>query len=231
MFFLDKMICRCNLRCRDGGHFHCPICNKTIIRRDDMEGHLKTCQGSAKKASTSAAAQHGRDLRLSTAACQDSSLSSSHHSSAAPSSPLLRPNRAPPAPDLTALPLQDATFASPSAQPIQTWTFHPSVTHSSPLLPSSYVHAAQATKVKTRISKLHKIKCPFCDVSCLKRNLQKHILRKHSKTSVDITEGEHFTSVCVDAKNEISAVQKNVWFFSPHTCPKQNLGYSTKSPM
>lgn len=180
-----------------------------------MEGHLKACQGSAKKASTSAPAQHERDLGLCTAACQDSSLLSSHHSSAAPSSPLLRSYRAPPSPDLTALPLQDTTFASPSARPIQTRTFHPSATPCSPLLPSSYVHAAQVTKVKTRISKLHKVKCPLCDVSCLKRNLQKHVLRKHSKTSVDITEGEHFMSVCVDAKNWISAVQKKCGFSAP----------------
>ncbi|TKS84323.1 TRMT1-like protein [Collichthys lucidus] len=53
--FEDKKICRCNLTCRNGGHYHCPICDKTIIRRTDMETHVKSC--AIQQESTSAAAQ------------------------------------------------------------------------------------------------------------------------------------------------------------------------------
>lgn len=44
--FKDKMICRCRLPCRSTGHFHCPVCNMTIIRRGDMARHLLSCQHS-----------------------------------------------------------------------------------------------------------------------------------------------------------------------------------------
>ncbi|XP_061584649.1 uncharacterized protein LOC133449507 [Cololabis saira] len=42
--FKDQKICKCSLNCRSTSHFHCPICDKTIIRRADMEKHLETCQ-------------------------------------------------------------------------------------------------------------------------------------------------------------------------------------------
>ncbi|XP_026001569.1 uncharacterized protein LOC113008408 isoform X1 [Astatotilapia calliptera] len=45
--FKDKMICRCRLPCRTTGHFHCPVCNLTIIRRGDMARHLLSCQHSS----------------------------------------------------------------------------------------------------------------------------------------------------------------------------------------
>ena len=41
--FLEKIICRCNLPCRDGGHFHCPFCGTTIIRKDTIMPHLIQC--------------------------------------------------------------------------------------------------------------------------------------------------------------------------------------------
>ncbi|XP_072567723.1 uncharacterized protein [Paramormyrops kingsleyae] len=45
--FKDKIICRCRLPCRRTGHFHCPVCNRTIIRRRDMARHLLSCQHSS----------------------------------------------------------------------------------------------------------------------------------------------------------------------------------------
>ena len=52
---LDKKICRCNLSCRDGGHYHCPLCGKTIIRKSVMDLHLKSCTNTQDRPSTSAA--------------------------------------------------------------------------------------------------------------------------------------------------------------------------------
>ncbi|XP_048839003.1 mucin-5AC-like isoform X2 [Brienomyrus brachyistius] len=43
--FKGKRICRCRLPCRAEGHYHCPFCQKTIIRRNCMERHLIICQG------------------------------------------------------------------------------------------------------------------------------------------------------------------------------------------
>ncbi|XP_039462131.1 uncharacterized protein LOC120435957 isoform X1 [Oreochromis aureus] len=45
--FKDKMICRCRLPCRTTGHFHCPVCEITIIQRGDMARHLLSCQHSS----------------------------------------------------------------------------------------------------------------------------------------------------------------------------------------
>lgn len=37
------LISKCHLNCRDHGHFHCPICNKTIIRKDQLMKHAFAC--------------------------------------------------------------------------------------------------------------------------------------------------------------------------------------------
>lgn len=41
--FQEKIICRCNLYCRHGGHFHCPFCDATLIRKEDITLHLTEC--------------------------------------------------------------------------------------------------------------------------------------------------------------------------------------------
>lgn len=197
---LDKKICRCNLNCRNGGHYHCPICDKTIIKRTDMEAHLKSCP--IQQTSTSAAA-HSKQS-------QDSSLSSLQPSSSAASIPLLPPTIISTSPDL--LVQQDTTTCTiPSAQSIQSSTIHSSadthMTSSSPLVSSS--NPSQGPK-----SKLKKVEYPFGSVTRLKRNLAKHIQKKHPKKSKDVTETDHLKSICVDAKNGISAVQKGGHGFS-----------------
>ncbi|XP_036381915.1 uncharacterized protein LOC118776005 isoform X2 [Megalops cyprinoides] len=40
----DYIICRCNLECRRGAHFHCLWCSKTLLRRVDFLNHLIVCQ-------------------------------------------------------------------------------------------------------------------------------------------------------------------------------------------
>ncbi|CAL8407043.1 unnamed protein product [Arctogadus glacialis] len=53
--FKDKKICRCNQSCRDGGHYYCPLCGKTIIRKSAMDLHLKSCTNTQDSPSTPAA--------------------------------------------------------------------------------------------------------------------------------------------------------------------------------
>lgn len=57
-FPLDMRLCRCNLKCRTEGHFHCPVCDTTIIRRKDMERHLAkmVCQEGTQQPSASVTA-------------------------------------------------------------------------------------------------------------------------------------------------------------------------------
>ncbi|XP_059215744.1 uncharacterized protein LOC131993753 [Centropristis striata] len=138
--FEDKKICRCNLTCRNGGHYHCPICDTTVIRRTDMEAHVKSC--AIQQTSTSAAAQSNPS--------QDSSF----------------------------LSLQPSPSASPSPdllvqQSIQT----SSIIHSSADTQLSSLSPLISSFVETE--KLKKVDCPLCSVTCLKKNLAKHMQRKH----------------------------------------------------
>ncbi|XP_035995713.1 uncharacterized protein LOC105932108 [Fundulus heteroclitus] len=43
--YKDKILLRCSLQCRPHGHFHCPLCSRTVMRRLDMKRHLLICQG------------------------------------------------------------------------------------------------------------------------------------------------------------------------------------------
>ncbi|XP_076840930.1 uncharacterized protein LOC143485385 isoform X2 [Brachyhypopomus gauderio] len=42
--YKDKHLLKCRLSCRTEGHFHCPFCQNTVIRRNDMEKHLCLCE-------------------------------------------------------------------------------------------------------------------------------------------------------------------------------------------
>ncbi|KAL7845099.1 hypothetical protein AOLI_G00232910 [Acnodon oligacanthus] len=43
------IICMCHLGCRPRGHFHCPICGSTVIRKDDAQSHISSCRGDGVK--------------------------------------------------------------------------------------------------------------------------------------------------------------------------------------
>ncbi|XP_044000410.1 anther-specific proline-rich protein APG-like [Gambusia affinis] len=47
--YKDKILLRCSLHCRPQGHFHCPICSRTVMRRLDMKRHLLLCEGFMEK--------------------------------------------------------------------------------------------------------------------------------------------------------------------------------------
>ncbi len=49
MVFLsaDMTICKYHQGCRTDGHFHCPCCDATILRRDDVCRHVRSCDGTA----------------------------------------------------------------------------------------------------------------------------------------------------------------------------------------
>uniref|UniRef100_A0AAR2M3B2 Uncharacterized protein n=1 Tax=Pygocentrus nattereri TaxID=42514 RepID=A0AAR2M3B2_PYGNA len=43
------IICMCHLGCRPRGHFHCPICGSTVIRKNDAQSHIGSCRGNGVK--------------------------------------------------------------------------------------------------------------------------------------------------------------------------------------
>ncbi|XP_061569457.1 uncharacterized protein LOC133423294 isoform X2 [Cololabis saira] len=50
--FKDQILQRCVQPCRPAGHYHCPYCSRTVIRRLDMERHLPLCHHQLTLAST-----------------------------------------------------------------------------------------------------------------------------------------------------------------------------------
>ncbi|KAG7481500.1 hypothetical protein MATL_G00067270 [Megalops atlanticus] len=67
----DYIICRCNLECRRGAHFHCLWCSKTLLRRVDFLNHLIVCQ---KKSSLFTQLLHQNSALPGTSSCELPSL-------------------------------------------------------------------------------------------------------------------------------------------------------------
>ncbi|XP_072514037.1 uncharacterized protein [Salminus brasiliensis] len=53
------VICMCHLGCRPSGHFHCPICGRTILRKDGAHSHVSSCQGNSENPSPEGHAEDG----------------------------------------------------------------------------------------------------------------------------------------------------------------------------
>lgn len=176
---LDKKICKCNLQCRNSGHFHCPVCNKTIITKKDMERHLEACQSATQQTFTSASSplEHNLEVSLSASTVQT----------------------------------DPSATMSPPFPPTSTFKQHSLLGPSEVYSGTIVVPSAQETATKL-IS--NKVKCPHCQNVIYKKNMTKHIVRKHAEKSKDITVTEHLKSVCVDATNGISVVQKASHGFS-----------------
>ncbi|XP_070404091.1 uncharacterized protein [Nothobranchius furzeri] len=43
LHFGENIICRCNMPCRSLAHYHCPYCCKTLLKKEQMERHVKLC--------------------------------------------------------------------------------------------------------------------------------------------------------------------------------------------
>jgi len=64
-------------------------------------------------------------------------------------------------------------------------------------------------KPQLRNSVVIKTKCPLCHITIQKKNLRKHLERKHTKSRDDITSSHHLYSDCIDRANGVYAVQKH----------------------
>ncbi|XP_029976349.1 uncharacterized protein LOC115409346 [Salarias fasciatus] len=185
--FQDMFICRCNLPCRDPGHFHCPLCDRTVIRRMDMESHLKLCSAQCLPASNEQIpSPHQPSVVSPTSSSKDAPVPvvASPSTAASPVSP-------PPSPK-AALASIASSFSLTSSPPQDTSTqVTPEPQHS-----------------KTPKAQYKQVKCPVCSLTLYQKNFQKHMKRKHTEGK-EITAQDHLKSVCVDATNGISAVKRN----------------------
>lgn len=170
--FLEKVICRCNLPCRDGGHFHCPFCGTTIIRKDTITMHVIECKNKSDMAQPtsvppsqppspethpavlSVTMEHSYLLPPSVSAVK---IDHSYIQTKSPKTPavataLTKDQEAPAEPDL---PLSPTTTTSEDP-------------------------TAPENKATGDVPPTH-VKCPHCPLVLYKKNLLVHVKRKHSQ--------------------------------------------------
>ncbi|XP_029943700.1 TRMT1-like protein [Salarias fasciatus] len=190
--FEDKKICKCSLNCRTAAHFHCPVCHKTVLKRSDMEGHLNGCRGKVVQ-TPSPATESTSDPNVPPSTPAPLDLSTEQASFSIQQSP----NTSPP-PTFPKTEVSVSPVVSPQHQ------------HTNPI--SSVDTASQVDN--SLLLQKKKTKCPHCNLLLYKKNISKHIQRKHAKKCKDVTIEDHLKSICVDSINGISAVQKSRHGFS-----------------
>uniref|UniRef100_A0A1A7WPI3 Si:dkeyp-117b11.2 n=2 Tax=Iconisemion striatum TaxID=60296 RepID=A0A1A7WPI3_9TELE len=205
LHFGENIICRCNMPCRSLAHYHCPYCCKTLLKKEQMERHVKLCNTTTNlnavapesspllPVSTPGRLQppslwpdstperpplHDHDYSLLTLTCGDSTKVVVN-SDCAPSSPPL------------------------VITPESSTSLPESTTERIPLHGSEIFYSDKATHVKN----FKMAKCPHCALILYQKNLTLHIQRKHTNEK-DINASFHLKSVCVDQVNGIFAVRK-----------------------
>ncbi|XP_067303567.1 uncharacterized protein [Pseudorasbora parva] len=191
---------RCGLGCRSQLHYHCMYCQSMLLRKEDFKKHLTVCQT---KQSTSVPLSE--PCSASTVPCPPSAESTSV--------PLSEPCSAstvpcPPSAESTSVPLSEPCSAStvpcpPSAES----TSEPSAESA-----DHGIHAATRVHVRPVVRE----RCPMCNVVMNKRNIRKHIDRKHTNQVLDVNSKRHLRSECIDEVNGIYSVQKT---FLGHSVP------------
>ncbi|XP_047434853.1 uncharacterized protein LOC125004356 isoform X2 [Mugil cephalus] len=192
--FNEMIICRCNLRCRDGGHFHCPFCGTTIIRKDSIIMHLIECKNKYDAAQLTLAPPSQLPSPDTHPAAVLSSVSV-EHSYSLPVSVL--------AVKIDHSYTQTASSNTPAVAPLE--PEEPDLSRSPPATNSEEPIASEEP-VTGDVPPTH-VKCPHCTVVLYKRNLFLHVQRKHVKTK-DITAQYHLQSTTVDQSNGLYAVRK-----------------------
>ncbi|KAM9344390.1 uncharacterized protein KZ484_016720 [Pholidichthys leucotaenia] len=74
-----------------------------------------------------------------------------------------------------------------------------------PLAPATVNSTSGDTSVKRNTF----VQCSHCNLTLNKKNIKKHIERKHTDGTVDITEAHHLPAQCIDPRNGIYAVKKS----------------------
>lgn len=195
--FHEKIICRCNMPCRDKGHFHCPFCDTTVIRKDFVSPHVTEC---FKKCVVVVPPLH----QSSPSSSEDFIAQSLDHSYALPPSVSASATTTEP-------PEEAVTHELPSSH-----LSHPLSQTASPKTPTAVTDqsppATTTEPPEPPLPSSH-VKCPHCTIVLYKKNLALHIQRRHSQQK-DITTKSHLKSTCVDQHNSVYAVSKIAKGFS-----------------
>lgn len=184
---------RCKKPCRPSGHYHCPCCSRTVIRRVDMAKHLVSCRlqhlQSVPPPASTAHGLPGVPLLASVAYCPPPTASAA----LCPPLPLA----------LVALCLPGAPPPRPAAHGL-----------TSPAS-AAHVHATSQDHTYARPSAPDgaevcgkSVTCPDCNISILKKNMKAHMLRKHVGVPCDITGASHLPCILVDETNGVYAVRR-----------------------
>ncbi|XP_076145003.1 deaminated glutathione amidase isoform X1 [Alosa pseudoharengus] len=198
---------RCGLGCRPQLHYHCIYCQSMLLRKEDFDKHLVWCK-----------AKQSIKTPLSDA-CPDSaetSIPPTEPGSAiakpcpvsterCPTSAEPCPTRAEPCPANTDPCPASIELCPPLSEP-----------HS--LSAESSEPGVLARPKGGRVRPVVRTRCPMCNVLMNKRNIGKHIIRKHANLELfDV----NATYQCIDENNGIFAVQKT---FHDHRVKKKLRG-------
>ncbi|XP_019943706.2 uncharacterized protein [Paralichthys olivaceus] len=194
----DTIICRCNLSCRDSGHYHCPNCTKTIVRKKDIAAHVTGCQRPSDKvpAPCETISSQSADVGPSTASSSlgftpcDSQEKSAHapgYTSSNSASELHSPQSAP-EDFISSITNEDHCYtlspkASVTPQSSQPPSASPPKAFELDLSPRGQFGAARSETTELtcfRVANLKSVKCPHCSIVLYKKNLSVHIQRKHA---------------------------------------------------
>ncbi|XP_034721014.1 uncharacterized protein LOC117939651 isoform X3 [Etheostoma cragini] len=159
----DFFITKCHQACRSGssGHFHCPFCCKTTIKRQDTMRHLQICRPPLLHARLDADADvRQKDITSQTEECK-----------AEPSNPPHLSN------DKLPETVHDCEMQGPD---------HPAEGPQDPSSDSVLLSSPRLDNPPCRVprAKHPNILCPHCDVQLLRKNFKKHLYRKHPDKSV-----------------------------------------------
>lgn len=181
-FLLDFIVHRCGLGCRPSLHYHCVYCTSTVLRNVDFKNHLQVCKHKQQVAAEKLAAASAAATSPKETIIKETSSTSTETV---------------PAPAVKQSPSSNSLIAS-----LENLNTIAPLTPETP--PDTKVYSS-----KVRVRPVVKDRCPFCDALMNKRNLQKHIGRKHTEGPMkDINAKSHLTSQCIDKTNGMFAVLK-----------------------
>lgn len=191
----EQLICRCNLPCRQAGHFHCSMCGKTLIRKDNVESHLINCkkrwvlaQLAWDPSSQPPSPETPPDV-LSLYTEHSYLLSPSVYAVKFDHTYIMTESPESPAAD-TDIPRDEESSSEPEEP--ETSPSTPAPTSVEPITPDREEPSSELPP--------NRVRCPDCQLVLYKRNLALHIQRKHSRVK-DTTASSQSKSLSLTNKS------------------------------
>ncbi|KAF7658616.1 hypothetical protein LDENG_00009970 [Lucifuga dentata] len=198
LHFKDKIICRCKLPCRKSGHYHCPYCNTTIIRKEHIECHVYGCKMSPHTGIGTNGPPLVPGASQETLLSQDKCLQTEVPKYVSESKSNLS--------QLVDAVHMDHFYSLPSSFITQSSWGSPATNASLSVITAASTVVSQQPLVLQATSQMC-VQCPLCSLVLCRKNLERHIQRHHCSPK-DITATSHLKCICVDHMHGIFAVQK-----------------------